>query len=183
MDWRTFIVEMTKAIVSWPLALIFGILLLRGRLIEFASSITRFKYRDLEVFREAIEEAQQEIGDLTDNERIRISRNEELIDLADLNPRMAVIAAWQQVDQTLKQKFPVPTDKPKGSYWLRALKDIQGTEKSDIYFLYRQLRRLRYLAVHSPEATINSADALSFINMAEALIAEIEAIDTLGNSN
>ena len=181
MDGFTFVVEMTKAVISWPTAILVAIYFLKDHLGDLALNLKKVKYGGTEFeFGEAIEEVNQEVGPLTEDEAEQIPQDPKLLNLLESYPRLAIIEAWQRVDASLKRKFPPPGGgKPKAMYWQSILRDLEGTGNRDISLLYGRLRYLRNLAVHETEKQIDRADAYLFISMADLFMAEIKSIDTL----
>jgi len=131
MDWLTFIVEMTKALVAWPLATVAIIVLLRESIRQLIPNVRKFRFGDqlqIDFGQELREIGKQAESTLPEPKEITktvtvpieaVARAEgkaeaisqsELIDtnekarrLAELAPTSAIDDAWVELESALRK--------------------------------------------------------------------------------
>lgn len=154
------------ASLAWPIAVLFGIYLLRSSLSTLLSSVRSLRYGRLGVdFRDALRRAERAAslagaGTSSDAAPAEIDRNvfleieREIADLLRVSPSAAVAVAWTAVERSLlraRERLGIEATgltRPSMSRLIRdlALRGQIGTAEAD---LLDRLRRIRNEAVHS----------------------------------
>ena len=103
MDWKNFIVEMTKAL-SWPIAILCIILFLRGYMSQLLPRISKLKHKDTEIefaeamgaLKERAENLEIEGNGIAEDLKIEETRLEQL---SVILPRSSIIQSWGLIDR------------------------------------------------------------------------------------
>ena len=180
MDWKTFIVEMTKAL-AWPLAITVAVLLLRDNVKRLLTNMRKFKYGETEItFEEVVSEAKSEAIE-AGLDAAAIPGDGELLQLADKHPRLAIIEAWGRLEAKLA-RFISSTD-PR--VLRRTLLTVprrlyeEGKIPRHQYQLLRKLRELRNRAAHltdEAEEAVLASSAYEYIEMQNLVGRSLDAI-------
>jgi hypothetical protein len=130
MDWLTFVVDMTKAVLSWPLATLAIVLLLRSSIAQLIPEIRKFKLGDvleIDIGEELRQVEAQADAALPQSKPIQktvtvqyeaagkagekaavlgqvevIDSNKRAAHLAQLSPALAIVDAWLELEADLK---------------------------------------------------------------------------------
>lgn len=179
MDALQFIASLVKSLAS-PAAVIIAALLLREPLVSLLPRLRLLKFKDFHVeFGEKLEKVEAEASKLlpvvaTAHDKKHDDRAEPV---AGLPPNLAVLLAWQGVEEALKAVAD------KAGFRLRrgvapsvlalAMADLDLIKPSTLK-LIRELRTLRNLAVHPDEdRTITAEEAARYREIANRVVAAL----------
>jgi hypothetical protein len=185
MDKLTFITELVKA-MAWPITTLALVLTLRRPLLNLVSLLHRFKYKDFEFeFARKVEAAKAEaatvLGDAVRPETLPTLHESRLVQLAEISPRAAVLEAFTSVEieaiSAAHRLSMVKTFPPTLTF--RAMKFLEDSGRMDpaLIDLLRHLRALRNQAAHAPEFALTTDAAVQYIQLAQAAIEKLRAID------
>ena len=183
MSWREFIADVIDSL-AWPAALVAVVYILRAELKGALRTLQslKLKYKDLEAeFRRTVDEAQSladegqlpKVGEITgDIELVN------LVELARISPRSAVIEGWLRVSHELRalgERHGVTQTGPGLRSIARPLQD-QGIVSDAVFELIENLGKLRNQAAHLEEKfQIEPEDASRYIELAERVAAVLRA--------
>lgn len=179
-------------VVIWPLTVVGLSLLFRNELRQLFDRLSKFKYKEFEAtfdreLRQAELKAEQAAllpprevtllapgkpeGDLLDT----------LKQLAEVNPTIAILEAWIQVEQALMdaaKRHDLKVKAPGASLdTLRQLRD-RGLIGQPVYDIVDALRYLRNQAVHAPDFSLSPDEARRYVELASGVIAKLKQADT-----
>ncbi|MCK7616070.1 hypothetical protein [Roseibium sediminicola] len=161
--------------LSWPLALIVIIFILRKQVRHLIGNIKRIKYGDGEVeFNEFLDEARQNSTD-DPNENFVIPQDERLIRLADSYPRFAVVEAYSRIEKVaaqLSNKLGGP--RYIRNDWFSWAIENNVLSKTQINALH-SLRKARNLSAHSDSEWLTPSQAYEFIDIAESILIQLKS--------
>ncbi len=179
MDTYTFITQLSLA-WAWPIATVTIAFLLRTEVGNLLQNIKQLKHKDTEInFGREVSEAKalaNEEKDLRPTENdIKTYKNE----LATLSPRGAIIEAWLNVEEGLKdfakrhhievsKKEPFSIDR---LMWHNI--EYRDLGSGTIEMLSK-LRKIRNEAVHLKDSNISADDAKEYVALANRIIRRIE---------
>ena len=209
MDWMTFVVGVLKAI-TWPAALLLLALWLRKPIRDLVPLLRKLKVKEFELeFAQAVAQlemdGQPEVGEpaassttsATDEGRFPESRiaapvgaptgasksrrEDEVLRLALLSPRAAIMEAWVEVEAAAAEtaaSFWGPNNRPDmfrpmarlGEYLLQC-KVIDAGQ----LVAFNKLRELRNKAVHAEELNIGVDETRRYVELAFALAKHIRS--------
>ena len=174
MDALTFSSEMVKAL-AWPTAVLIVVLVLRGEIKTLLSLVKKLKAGPVEAEfdREVRELARETEGQLPPPTSVPPSSAErqKLLQLAELNPRSAIIEAWHNVEfaarRVVEARDPSITARElqSSSALLRSLNRYEILSRDEVV-LFNDLRALRNQAVHLPEFSPAYDAVLNYIDLA-----------------
>lgn len=181
MDELTFIVEIVKAL-GWPAAAIALVMMLRKEIKALLPLVKRLKAGPVEA------EFDREVKELKATVEAQlppvvqpqaVTQRQKLLQLAEINPRSAVIEAWQGVEfaarRFLQFQSASITERELQSpvALLRSLNKYEVLTRDEVA-LFNDLRSLRNEAVHRSEFVPTYESVLNFIDLAARLQAVIE---------
>jgi len=203
MDWLTFIAEITKAL-SWPLAVVVSVVILRGHLRGALPFLRKLKYKDVELeFAEKIKELDsainKELPSSPDIDLDQATALDRFIQLAQISPRAAIFEAWREVEAAVinSAKSNIEKLQPEIDRWKSRLKIdtgqvtdfdlIRAFDRSDLLDpemreLYRALRGLRNRALHHDERQIEVDVAIEYGAMAYRIAKFIQSTCIVSNN-
>ena len=177
MDWLTFLAQVIGSL-AWPVTIIIVVLLLKDQIASLFPFLKRLKAGPVEAeFERGIQEAKTEAANLPAPEALPApmdARRQQLIQIAYINPRTAILDAWQGVEFSVKKAAiqriggsPMPDISS-------ALKMVRELAKSNIITpddvaLFHDLRGLRNQATHAPDFNPTLESALNYIDLAIGL--------------
>jgi hypothetical protein len=172
MDWRTFIVEIVKAI-AWPLAVILVSVWFRNELGALLARLKKGKVGPAEFeFDNIVQELTEEASALPDE-----STSEELepsaILLAESHPRAAVIGAWVDLETSLRrwaeeEKVVSPQVARRPLTVIREIRRSQLVDPVQLALL-DDLRALRNQAAHDPKFHASTEAVVNYVRLATGL--------------
>ncbi|MGA7949964.1 MAG: hypothetical protein WCA45_07370 [Thiobacillaceae bacterium] len=177
MDWLTFISKVVDA-VAWPIAAVTLFFFLRPEIKTLFSLIKRLKAGPVEA------EFEREVKELRTEAEMQmpalpvpppqIPERQKLLQLAQLNPRSAILEAWQGVEFTAQRVvsdralFVPPREATSPMAVIRALNKAQLLSSEEVA-LYHDLRALRNQAAHVQDFSPTYDSALNYIELAGRL--------------
>lgn len=186
MTLAEFIVRIVEAL-AWPGTVLIISFAFRKQLVSLVPLLRRIRAGGFEA------EFDKEMENVTADEGWRLqgselspflnSRRDELLRIAQINPRLAVIDAWQGIEFSLKravlQRFGASSPPPKVSSpvsMIRMLGSEELIDTSDVSLLH-ELRGLRNSVTHLPDFGLGYDSAVDYIELAIRLQ---EKLDELG---
>lgn len=105
MDWLTFLTKIIEAL-SWPMALLISVLLIRRPLLTAMPFLRKLKYSDVEIeFTQEVSSLRKEVSDVKIETNLPLSDSHRIPDhvlqLATISPRAAVVEAWKEVENAV----------------------------------------------------------------------------------
>lgn len=186
MEVSNLIIRFLEVLV-WPVVVIVFVLLFRSQIARVILSISRLRYRDLEVeFGRDLREAEHRAEEvqLSSPQALRqiseptfpTSSYDRLSDLATISPRAAVMEAWLRVEAVADEAARVLEIEPRArrpgrEVVVRLVK--QNRLPQSAINLYDSLRKMRNNAVHATEFEINTEDAARYIDLSLGLAHKI----------
>lgn len=183
MDWLTFFAEILKAL-GWPAAAVTVVLLLRTEIKTLLSLVKKLKAGPVEA------EFDREVRELKSSAESQLPlvavgasaspQRQKLLQLAEINPRSAIIEAWQSIEfsarRLLEHLEPNLTVRELQSpvLLLRALNRREVLTRDEVA-IYNDLRALRNQAVHAGDFAPSYESALNYIDLSVRLQSAIEA--------
>lgn len=180
MDWLTFTTKIIEAL-AWPIASIVILALLRKQVIGLLPLLKRVKAgpleaefeRELKVLRDESQQTglQQPADTLS-------PRDEKLYKLAEINPRSAILEAWQHVEVAARKKvleLGLFEAGPAGRPILDAYRALAKAEvlNAEALALFHELRSLRNQAAHLDDFNPSKPAAIDYIGLSKKLIARL----------
>jgi len=186
MNTRTFIAQLVAAL-AWPLTVLICVVLLRPLLVRLLPLIRKLKYSDVEIqFGREVAElklaAAASIQPATTEARQQPIW-EDLLRLAAVRPRTAILQAWQQVEAALigmakNRHLEVATAVWQMPMVLGALMLNAGMISVQQYDFLSRLRQLVNEATHAPVNSVNPDTAVEFVGLALRLAASLDSAGT-----
>ncbi len=186
MDLLTFIAHLIASLV-WPLVVLLALIILRKEIRLLIPSLQKLKYKDLELdFGRRVEqlEEQADQANLPPAPKQRAlaaprTADEALEDVIKVSPRVAVIEAFNYVEDAVREagiKHGIAKDKVGGvRYMMKQLKE-KGLISDVMYGLSNQLRMLRNEVSHSTSLEISQDDARKYGAQALRLANAIKSV-------
>jgi len=188
MDWLTFFVRIIEAL-TWPSTVLAVVLLLKTQVIALFPFLKRLKAGPVEAeFERQVEEIKNEAPwQLPSPDRLPLvdARRQQLIQIAQINPRAAILDAWQGIEFAVKKaglQRIIGSPAPDISSPLRVVRalaqeQIIGPEEVS---LFHDLRGLRNQATHAPDFSPTYESALNYIELAARLQTKFEELSNVG---
>jgi hypothetical protein len=193
VDWLEFLASLIKSL-AWPITLVILVFLFRVPIRRALLSLTRLKYKDLELdFGQELKQLKKEAKaiDITPQPPKTIAPTkrdssqllQEAAQLAQHFAEPAVAVAWQAVEDELMQAvmrlavspdYPVHNSALKNAELLRAQNAIDQRTLE----LLNRMRNLRNMAIHGTHvgASITIDDALEFIALARGVLEKLQEL-------
>ena len=184
------VLEFISAVVSalaWPIAVIIAVVVLRRPLRHLLSRLETFKGPGVEAtFQRQVEEAKEEAalavaglpsvqeGDKSQQERLEYS---DLLRLADVSPRAAILETWLRIESTLTDvamRMDVSADTRRGPLSLMEALERHGTIAPEVGSALRRLRNLRNVAVHTQDLDISKDSVVDYIETANFILRSLK---------
>ena len=169
LDWKTFIVEMVKA-VAWPL--VFGIVAfqLKDKITELLPRLRKLKHKDTELeFAEGVDRLvrQQESADNVVTSEIK-EKHTFLLKLADISPRSAVLEAFREIEissDKVISKIPAShSAHGRGRISIQMHQQLERLSLSKVEInMFDELRMLRNKAAHDKDFNLHGMPVESYI--------------------
>jgi hypothetical protein len=181
MDWLTFITKVTEAL-AWPIASVVILLLLRKHVEALVPLLKKVKAgpleaefeRELKVLRDT---ASQETQPIQAADTLS-PREEKLHRLAEINPRSAILEAWQHVEVAARKRvleLGLHEAGPEGRPILDAYRSLAKARVLDneALALFHELRSLRNQAAHLDDFNPSKSAAIDYIGLSKKLIGQL----------
>jgi hypothetical protein len=175
VDWLTFISEIVSSI-AWPLVAVVVVFLIRPAILKLLPGLNRVKGfgieadfgRELEQVRELSDESSTVSPPVT---KTGISRGGEVLALAELSPRSAVLESWRELEAVVSERVPSRDGEQRVSA-ARALVDSGLLDETSTQ-IFMMLRGLRNRAAHEPVFEIRAEEAVEYGILVQHLIDQI----------
>jgi hypothetical protein len=170
--------------LAWPVTVLICIVLLRPLLVGLLPLIRKLKYSDVEIqFGREVAELKLAAAASIQPAKPEAARQpiwEELVRLAAVRPRTAILQAWQQVEAMLigtakNQHFEVAAAVWQMPMVLGALMLNAGKISMHQYDFLSRLRLLVNEATHAPVNSVNPDTAVEFVGLALRLAASLDS--------
>ena len=184
MDWLTFCSKIAE-VLAWPITLVVLVLFLRVEIKTLLSLLKRLKAGPLEA------EFEREVKELRSEAEVRwplistaptvTPEKQKLLQLAQINPRSAILEAWQGIEFAAQRVvfdralYVPPREAMSPLAVVRALSKEQILNPEEVA-LYHELRALRNQAAHAPDFSPTHESALNYIELAGRLQAALARV-------
>ena len=186
MNIRAFVAQLVAAL-AWPVTVLLSIILLRPLLGRLVPLIRTLKYSDVEIqFGREVSELKLAAAASIRPANVGARKQpiwEELVRLAAVRPRTAILQAWQQVEATLigmakNRHFEVAAAVWQMPMVLGALMLNAGAISVHQYDFLSRLRHLVNEATHAPIDGVNPENAVEFVGLALRFTASLDSEGT-----
>lgn len=181
MEYLKLAIEFIDIIV-WPAILLLIIAYYKEEISITIKRISKLKYKDFEAnFNEILSDVESKIQNDSSSYVKTISAHnssyfDRLISLAENSPRGAILDAWIELENKMKESVKIEnkdTREYSTIHLIRHLEKNSETPKDIIKMLY-QIRELRNQAVHASEFELSIKDAERYILSIEYLCVYFE---------
>jgi hypothetical protein len=178
MDFPTFVIEFLKA-VTWPMATVSMLILLRQPITELLRLTRRFKYQEFEIeFEREISEVSEKVGAARLPQKSR-PRFVSIRALALEQPALSIIDAWREVEQSLVEFGKSRKLNAAEPVWVMPLvlsallfaedKFTQAQHDSIV-----RLKALRDRITHVVGFAVSAEEAIKYVDLAERVVAMLQ---------
>lgn len=177
MDWKLFTVEITKAL-SWPLAISFIVLFLRGYISELLPRISKLKHKDTEIEFAEVMGSLKEKAEGLESQEANIAEDlkaeeDRLEKLSFVLPRSSILQAWGLIDKevselVLESDIPVDDLLLKTSDVIEVVRSIGLDKKSLKTFM--QLRKIMKSIIGPSDFSLPKDQVDSYIELTIDLV-------------
>lgn len=171
--------------ISWPATILILAFTFRREAITLFSRITRLRYKELEAdFEETIRELKAEapvelavLGQKVLPASWVTQRKSELLELAEISPRAAVLESWLEVEKAVRDLTIAVgiLESPKPHDQMRELVE-SGVVPAMFLESIDELRRLRNTAAHSTDFGLPAQLVQSYVEYSLSIVDALEAI-------
>lgn len=185
MNTLEFIASLVDSL-AWPGVVYLFLWIFQERIGSLLPRLVRFKHKDTEVeFSEAIERLEREEQPALRDSAEEGEPNEqylELLKIAEISPRAAVMEAWIKVETSAAKAavraFPELDEKllrgPAQPLRLLESRVLNRSETNEI----RELRRLRNMAAHHEDFDLGGRPIEAYIDVALTMVRRLDAYDS-----
>lgn len=185
MDWKQFVASVISSL-SWPIAVVLVVALLRASLMGLIPKIRSLKYGDLHIdLGKELDAVKAEISaQATDAEAPDtppLAPPPNTIELASLSPRAAVLTSWLEVEKEIdliidKHNISIASPQRNHPGWkMRVLRDKNLIDENTMS-TFKKLYDLRNTAVHLTDVEIGYGDAIKMAELCEWLIQKLREV-------
>ncbi len=188
--WLNFIQKILSIFISWPVAVVIISLKFEGSIVQLVDRMNKLKIGVNEVnFSEKLQEVEKNLdaedifGGEEDNENESVS--EEYVELASIEPQMAIIRSWIDYEKLLRDKFNQLVEGGKLDYYPKRFISTSemmlqlsknGLINKNMYSFFKELNFLRNSIVHGQEVDVSTEIALEYDRILGKLKKIIEEI-------
>jgi hypothetical protein len=174
-------VELVKAL-AWPVAVIWIAYIFRAEVRQLLGRVSSFKYKDVEAsFEKSLSKAEKSAKNIArpqiNESETDLSQKEQLLRIADVSPRAAVVEAWTLIE-TAAMKSGLSTGTAIKRTNPKMILDhlaSSGKFSPDSLELINQLRQIRNKASHLPDFAVTQSEAERYLDLAVQSAAVIGA--------
>jgi hypothetical protein len=182
MSVYNFITQLVASL-AWPVTVLICVVLLKPLFATLVPLIRTLKYSDVEIqFGREVAELKIAAASLqpVNIEATQQPIWEDLVRLASVRPRTAILKAWQQVEATLVRVAKNRHLEVAAAVWqmpmvLGALMFNKGEISPPQYEMLSRLRHLVSDAQHAPVDSVNPDDAVEFVGLALRMAASVDS--------
>lgn len=178
MDWLSFVSNVIGSL-AWPIATVVIIIALRQKIESILNNLKKFKAGPVEAEFERQVESLRISTELFTDEKPISDFEKKLYQLSEINPRSAILEAWQGVEASARKLVVEkglyeagPESRPLLDVF-RALSKNKLVSETEI-LLFHELRSLRNSAAHDESFLPTKESALNYVEMARGLRSSIE---------
>lgn len=184
--------------LAWPASTLIAIFILKSPLSKLLSSLSRFKYNELEMdFTEILDEVNESLNeseslneiepesiDEIESTNVNVSEQDSnIIKIAKVHPSSAVVMSFNRIEHEINNAVMRLAISPDAPSYNSSIKNIEllekygGLDKSTIDSL-KELRKLRNVAVHShpSESNITYNAAMYYYELTEKIISILQSL-------
>jgi hypothetical protein len=174
-------VEIVKAL-AWPVAAIWIGYIFRAEFRQLLGRVSSFKYKDVEAsFEKSLVQAEQSAQNIEkpkfEESDSEISQKEQLLRIAEVSPRAAVVEAWTLIETAAMKNGLWVGSNIKRTNPKMILDHLESSGKfsTENLSLINQLRQIRNKASHLPDFAVTQAEAERYLDLAVKGAAVINA--------
>jgi hypothetical protein len=188
------VLEFISSILSalaWPIAVILIVVILRRPLRHLLLRLETLKGPGVEAtFERQVEAAKEEVASAVAGspqvEKREESRQEslevaDLLQLADVSPRSAILETWLRVETALSEaaaNLDLPANMRRGTLLFIETLERQGIISPEVGRALRRLRNLRNVAVHTPDLNLSRESIIDYVETAEFIVRSLRTQST-----
>ncbi len=181
-------IDSLVASIAWPVTVVTVILLLRSELPKLATSLRKFKYKDVELeFDAAMKTIAGEVEASLPKDSIQKSESIESVKshleaIADIAPRAAILEAWILVESSAAKLIALRgSSEGRVGYGPSAMRD--NLQRAQVLspkqlVIFEQLRHLRNEAVHVHDAEFTKTSVAHYIESSVQLSTYFQSLAT-----
>ncbi len=183
MDWPTFVASIVSSI-AWPATALAIIWLLRKEILRLLPFLSRLKAGPIEA------EFEREVAEIKSDPALQLpppapkslaGRTEQLLQLASISPRSAILEAWQGIEFAIRRaglQRIGGSPPPDVSSPLRVVRELSqaGLLSNEDVSLFHDLRGLRNQATHAPDFNPTYEAVRNYIDLAARLQVRFEVL-------
>ncbi|WP_025506339.1 hypothetical protein [Vibrio parahaemolyticus] len=192
MDWLALISGLVSSL-AWPFAAVVIVLTLKSSIKTMIPNVTKFKAGPVEAefekaeFTREVKALRGNADDFLDDKPLN-QHEEKLYQLSEINPRSAILEAWQGVELSARRAVvekglyePGPESRPLlDVYRALAKYDLLAETELD---LFHELRDLRNQAAHVESFMPTKESAINYIELSRKLRNRIDKANKLLKSD
>jgi hypothetical protein len=180
MDWLTFVSKVIESI-SWPVAAVALVLLLRDEIAKLAPFLKKFKAgpleaefeRDVKELKE-IKESTPQLAKPAKAQAVDTASKNFLFQLAELHPRSAILESWVRVEAAARAVLAHKNIATSNSPYVPAARLAEPLAQQEVLnqgqvTLFHELRRLRNEVAHAQGFEPTQESARAYIDLASFL--------------
>lgn len=172
-------VELVKAL-SWPAAIIWLGYIFRSEIRHLMGRVSAIKYGEMEAnFEKSLSEAERSAEGIkaTKINESELTQVEQLLRIAEVSPRAAVVEAWTLIETAAMKKGLSMGTAVKRTNPKLILDHLASTGEFSIenLELINQLRQIRNRASHLPDFAVTQSEAERYLDLAVKSAAVINA--------
>jgi hypothetical protein len=178
MDILTFISKITESL-AWPFATLGIVFILRKKIETILPFLKKLKAGPIEAeFAQEVKDLRKSVDTYIDEKPLS-AHDKKLFQLSEINPRSAILEAWQGVE-TEARKLVIDLGLYEMGPESRPLLDVyrvlvkNNFLSSDNLALFNELRSLRNQAAHDENFTPTKESSLNYIELAKILRLSID---------
>ncbi|MCP4325111.1 MAG: hypothetical protein GY787_25345 [Alteromonadales bacterium] len=175
------VVELIKAL-AWPSAVIWISYIFRSEVRQLLGRVSSFKYKDVEAsFGKSLSEAEKSAESIkkpkVKESDADLSQKEQLLRIADVSPRAAVVEAWTLIETAAMKNGLTSGAALKRTNPKMILDHLSASGKfsPESIELINQLRQIRNKASHLPDFAVSQSEAERYLDLAVKSAAVIGA--------
>jgi hypothetical protein len=175
MDWLQFFSSVIESL-AWPAAVITLAVLMRGQLAQLIEGIRSFEWDKLKItIGERLHQVSEKLENVPEAPPPIQGESRHLAELAELDPRAAIMAAWASVESEvlkLMSKVGITPSKvfTKNANALYAQGLLDQTTMQNL----ASLRSVRNDAAHAPDREIHTYEAMIMVDTCNKIVAQLQ---------
>jgi len=182
MDWMQFVSAMTASL-AWPASVIGLAILLKPALAGLIPKIRSFKYKDFHIdLVEKLDALKDEVsasGSVSRPES-QSSASPNVVELAAIDPRAAIISSWQEVETELS-KLAAKHNLPPAQFSVSNANLLHAQNILDklTFMTFVKLHAINRDIAHVRPTSIDFAEAVAMANMCQWLVNQLRIANSI----